>query len=167
MNVDKYIVLVEKQEEQLQFPHFNRKDAWDLGKIFAEEILNKNYALSVSIRLLNGLILFQYSPEGTVLNNESWMARKFNTVREMETSTLLFTLRMQRGKQTLENRVPEPKLYVTGGGGFPIRVAGTGLVGAALVSGLPGVQDHNVLVECISRYLKARDVPVIPEKAKL
>jgi uncharacterized protein (UPF0303 family) len=167
MNVDKYITLVEKQEEKLQFPHFNRMDAWELGKVFAEEILEKNYALSVNIRLLSGLILFQYAPEGTTLDNESWMARKFNTVREMDASTLLFTLRMKKGKQTLENRVPEPKRYVTGGGGFPIRIAGAGLIGAVLVSGLPGLQDHNILVECISRYLNVQDTPMISDKAKL
>jgi uncharacterized protein (UPF0303 family) len=167
MNYDKYITLVEKQEELLQFPHFNRKDAWELGREFAQDILDNNHKLSVSIRLLNGHILFHYSPEGTSLNNESWISRKFNTVREMDASTLLFTLRLQKRKQTLEERGLDPRLYVTGGGGFPIRVAGTGLVGAVMVSGFPGLEDHNALVEGISRYLNLPDVPRIPAKTKL
>jgi uncharacterized protein (UPF0303 family) len=166
MNYDKYIALVEKQEELLQFPHFNRGDAWELGKEFARDILDNNHKLSVSIRLLNGLILFQYFPEGTGLNNESWMTRKFNTVREMDASTLLFTLRLRDRKQTLEDRGLDPGRYVTGGGGFPIRVAGTGLVGAILVSGFSGLEDHNILVEGISRYLDLADVPRIPAKTK-
>jgi uncharacterized protein (UPF0303 family) len=167
MKIDKYIALVEQQEEALQFPHFNRRDAWELGNEFVRDILDKKIALAVSIRLLNGLILFQYSSEGTTLNNESWITRKFHTVRDLDASTLLNTLRLQKRKETLEGRGLDPKYYVSGGGGFPIRIRGTGLIGAALVSGLPGLQDHNMLIECISRYLKAADVPRIPQNTKL
>jgi uncharacterized protein (UPF0303 family) len=167
MKIDKYIALVEQQEEALEFPHFNRRDAWELGKEFVQHILDKKLPLAVSIRLLSGLILFHYSSEGTTLNNESWMTRKFHTVRDLDASTLLNTLRLQKRKETLEGRGLDPKYYVSGGGGFPIRVKGTGLVGATLVSGLPGLQDHNTLVECISRYLKVSDVPRIPQGAKL
>jgi uncharacterized protein (UPF0303 family) len=167
MKIDKYIALVEGQEEALQFPHFNRRDAWELGKEFVRDILDKGIALAVNIRLLNGLVLFHYSAEGTTPDNEAWMTRKFHTVRDLDASTLLHTLRLQKRKKTLEERGLDPSYYVSGGGGFPIRVRGTGLIGAALVSGLPGLQDHNMLVECISRYLKVPDVPRIPQNAKL
>ncbi len=39
MDLKQQIALVESQEELLQFNHFSNQDAWELGKIFAEEAL--------------------------------------------------------------------------------------------------------------------------------
>ncbi|GHV74864.1 UPF0303 protein [Spirochaetia bacterium] len=162
MDLDTAIGIVEKQEAQLQFPHFSRKDAWDLGNVMVGEIFDKNYAISASIRLISGLIVFQYFPEGTNLNNNFWMTRKFNTLRDKEASSLLTTLRWQRNGEDLAQQGLSPQEYVMSGGGFPIVVKGTGLVGAALVSGLPHLQDHDILVELISRYLGVSGVPRLP-----
>jgi uncharacterized protein (UPF0303 family) len=167
MNVDKLITIAEKQEELLQFPHFNRNDAWELGNVFVKKIQENSYPMTVSIRLSNGLIAFHYAAEGTRPDNESWLTKKFNVVRDMEVSSLLNTLRIIKKKSTLEERGLDPKFYVWGGGGFPIRVKGTGVVGAAAVSGLPGLQDHATLVECIAVYLKTADVPWIPANTKI
>jgi uncharacterized protein (UPF0303 family) len=40
-------------------------------------------------------------------------------------------------------------------------------VGVALVSGLPSLQDHDILVETISRFLGVSGVPRIPLDAGL
>ncbi|GHV39792.1 UPF0303 protein [Spirochaetia bacterium] len=162
MEIDEGIGIVEKQEELLRFTHFSRADVWKLGKELVSKIQDEGFALSVSIRLNSGFVLFQYAPEGTTANNENWMTRKFNTVRDMEISSLLNSLRLKQQNKTLENKGLDPRLYAAGGGGFPIRLKGTGVIGAVIASGLPHLQDHDVLVECISRHLKARDVPRIP-----
>jgi uncharacterized protein (UPF0303 family) len=167
MRLDKYIAIVEKQEELLQFPHFTRKDAWDLGNIFVSEILEKKYALAISIRLSSGFIIFQYAPEGTNPNNDYWMTRKANLVRDKEASSLLTTLRWGKKGETLIDQGLDSTKYVACGGGFPIRVQGAGVIGAAIVSGLPHLQDHDILVECIGRYLQVNDAPRIPLNAKL
>ncbi|MDR2185665.1 MAG: heme-binding protein [Treponema sp.] len=167
MNMDKYIALVKKQEELLRFPHFNRQDAWDLGNIFVSEILNKNLELAVSIRLLSGMVLFQYAPEGTNLNNEHWMTRKFNLVRDKEQSSLLTLLIWKGKKESVLQQGLDPGKYVACGGGFPIRIENSGVAGAVLVSGLPHLTDHDVLVECISRYLRVTNAPRIPANAKI
>ena len=167
MNLDKCISIAEKQESALCFPNFNRKDAWELGQLMASRILEESLPLAVSIRLTSGFVLFQYAPEGTASNNENWMRRKFNVVRDMEQSSLLYTMRLQKKKQTLENRGLDPQYYATSGGGFPIRVSGTGVIGVVVVSGLPHVADHDFVVDSISRFLKITDVPRLPLNTKI
>ena len=43
--------------------------------------------------------------------------------------------------------------YAPHGGGFPLLVAGTGVVGVVLVSGLPQEQDHALIVEALEAFL--------------
>lgn len=167
MNLDRYIAIVRRQEELLQFSHFDRKDAWDLGNIFVSEIAARNHALSVSIRLFSGLNVFQYAPEGTNLNNEHWMTRKFNMVRDKEQSSLLTAMVWKQGKESVLQQGLDPARYAACGGGFPVRVRGNGVIGAVLVSGLYHLMDHAILVECIGRYLGVSGVPGIPEKVQI
>jgi uncharacterized protein (UPF0303 family) len=162
MDIDAGIAILERQEEELQFSHFNRQDVWKLGKELAAKVLDEGLNLSVSIRLLNGFTLFQYAPEGTTLNNGVWMEKKFNVVRELEISSLLNTLRLMKRKQSLEDRGLDSRVYAWGGGGFPIRVRGTGLVAVAVASGLPHLRDHDTLVEGIAKILRVKDPARLP-----
>jgi uncharacterized protein (UPF0303 family) len=157
-----YIEIMEKQEKILQFPHFNRADAWDLGHVFADIIRGKKLPAPVCIRLLSGLIVFQWAGEGTNPDNEYWMIRKFHIVRDMEESSLLFAARIKKKGETLESRGLDPRLYAAAGGGFPVRIQGSCLAGAVTVSGMPQVKDHALLIEGISRYLGV-DAPRLPE----
>jgi uncharacterized protein (UPF0303 family) len=167
LDLDTAIKFAEQQEEILQFPHFSRRDAWELGKILVDDILERNLTLSVSIRLTSGLVLFQYLAEGTTANNESWMTRKFNVVRELEISSLLNMLRLKKRNQTLENKVLDPKFYAFSGGAFPIRIKGSGLIGAVAASGLPHLADHDTIVNAIGRFLGLQDCPRIPLEAEV
>ncbi|MDR1905232.1 MAG: heme-binding protein [Treponema sp.] len=162
LDLDAAIELAEQQEQILQFPHFSRKDAWELGKILVNHILERNLVLSVSIRLTSGLVLFQYLTEGTTANNESWMTRKFNVVRELETSSLLNMLRLKKRNQSLENKGLDPKFYAMSGGAFPIRLKGSGLIGAVAASGLPHLADHDAIISAIGRFLGIQNFPHIP-----
>jgi uncharacterized protein (UPF0303 family) len=167
LDLDTAIKFAEQQEEILQFPHFSRRDAWELGKILVNDILEHNLVLAVSIRLTSGLVLGQYLAEGTTANNESWMTRKFNVVRELEISSLLNTLRLKKRNQTLENKGLDPKLYALSGGAFPIRVKGSGLTGVVAASGLPHLADHDAIVSAISLFLGLPDCPHIPLDADI
>ena len=165
MNIDECISVVEKQENTLRFSCFDRKGAWELGQLMASRILREKLELSVSIRLISGLVVFQYAPEGTAVNNENWMTRKFNIVRDMEVSSLLNALRLRKKNQTLESRGLDPRSYAASGGGFPIHVSGTGVIGAVIVSGLPHLEDHGFVVESLGRFLKILNVPQVPSDA--
>jgi uncharacterized protein (UPF0303 family) len=167
LDLDAAIQFAEQQEAILQFPHFSRRDAWELGNILASDISEHNLALAASIRLTSGLVLFQCLPEGTSANNESWMTRKFNVVRELEISSLLNTLRLKKRNQTLEDKGLDPKLCALSGGAFPIRVKGSGLIGAVTASGIPHLADHDAIVSAISRFLGVSDCPHIPLDADI
>jgi uncharacterized protein (UPF0303 family) len=167
MDIDEGIAILKKQEEILQFTHFNRQDVWRLGKDVVTKVLEEGLRFSVSIRLRDGLVLFQYASEGTSAGNESWMTKKFNTVREMEVSSLLCTLNHKKQNRTMESRGYDPRLYAATGGGFPIRVRGVGLIGVIVGSGLPHLHDHDVLVQCLAKALRVRDLPGIPLDAGL
>jgi uncharacterized protein (UPF0303 family) len=162
MDIDEGMAILKKQEELLQFNHFTRQDAWKLGKELVNIIQGEGIGLSLSIRLRDGLILFQYLPEGTNQNNESWMTRKFNTVRMFETSSLLNSLRLKKNNQTFDGRGYDPRLFAASGGGFPIRLRGAGVIGAVVASGRPHLQDHDTLIEALIRHLRIKDVPRIP-----
>ena len=165
MDLDNYISIVEKQEKLLRFSHFDRKDAWELGQFMVSRILRENLALAVSIRLASGFILFQYAPDGTAANNVNWIIRKFNVVRDLEISSLLNLLQFKKRNITMESKGLDLKNYADSGGGFPVNVAGTGVVGAVVVSGLPHLMDHQFLVDSISGFLKVQDVPRLPADA--
>jgi uncharacterized protein (UPF0303 family) len=167
LDLDTAIKFAEQQEALLQFPNFSRRDAWELGKILADDILERNLTLGVSIRLASGLVLFQYLTEGTSANNESWMTRKFNTVCELEISSLLNTFRLKKRNQTLEDIGLDPKCYALSGGAFPIRIKGSGLIGAVAASGFPHLADHDAIVNAIGRFLGVSNCPHIPLDAGL
>ena len=154
----------EQHEQVLRFEHFSNSDAWQLGKFLVDKVAEKNYQLAISIRRINGNIIFQHVFEGTNLNNETWMNRKFNTVARTEWSSLrawaIFT--------TLNEPVPAHGLsesdYVFCGGGFPIRLKTGEVVGAVMVSGLYHTDDHDFIVEALSQYLEISEkLPLIAD----
>ena len=47
----------------------------------------------------------------------------------------------------------DPNDYAFGGGGFPILLRGTGMIGVVAVSGLTHWEDHALVVRCIEAFL--------------
>ncbi len=162
MELDERLAIVSAQEELLRFETFTHEDAWELGKIFVAEAMDKDLKIAISIKLMSGLTLFQYSAEGANLSNESWIDRKFRTVLNFEMSTLRYALWLKQRGSSLEERGLDPTKFVACGGGFPIYVEGVGTVGVAIVSGLTDVRDHEVIVKCISRFIGEDNVPHYP-----
>lgn len=158
--IENAIEIVTKQEELLWFDHFSAEDAFDLGCFMVNEMKKRNIYLSVAIRKLNGKVVFQYAPDSTTSSNIHWMQKKFNTVAYLEKSSLLADLVLLEKGQTLADHDLSGNEYVACGGGFPIRVKGTGMVMVLTVSQLPHVEDHAFIVDCISKYLKV-EVPKI------
>jgi len=50
----------------------------------------------------------------------------------------------------------DPREYAAHGGAFPVVVRGTGQVGTITVSGLPGPQDHQLVVDVLKDYLQVK-----------
>ncbi len=161
MNFAKLDKIVREQEALLRFEHFNSRDAWDLGKLMVEEAIAEQAEMAICIRKLNGYILFQYGSDGTSLNNQAWMQRKFNTVMLNERSSLGMYISSKITGEDVSVHGLDSKSYVFCGGGFPIYVQDVGTVAVVTVSNLPHVEDHRFVTNCLSKYLNKTDVPVI------
>ncbi|NCC63230.1 MAG: hypothetical protein EOM15_01060 [Spirochaetia bacterium] len=158
MEIQEAISILKQQEEALHFESFTAEDAWELGKIFVADAMDRDLSIAVSIRSMSGKILFHYACEGTCYGSQGWLDRKFNTVKHFEISTLRYAYLLKAKGGTLTDRGLDPTQFVTCGGGFPIFVDGVGVVAAAMVSGLTDIEDHEVLVRCISRFLEVDEV---------
>lgn len=167
MIIDELLSMLEMQEEILQFTHFTNEDAWELGNIIVSEIKKRQLSVAVTIRLNNGYTLFRYAANGTNLQNDRWMDRKFNTVRQTEKSTLHAYMLLQKSEKTMADWFLDENDFAAAGGGFPIYVEEVGVIGAVIVSGLPHVADHDLVVKCISRYLHIDEVPRIRGDVRL
>lgn len=166
MELKQIKALLAEQEQQLRFEKFDAEDVWKLGELMAKSVLETDTALVVCLRSITGFVQFQYAPKGTNLNNQNWMERKFNTVCLMEKASLSVLVEAKISNEGVVEHGLDPKEYVFGGGAFPIRLKSGELVGVALSSGLPHLQDHNFLIDSISKYLGV-EVPALDASIKL
>jgi uncharacterized protein (UPF0303 family) len=148
------IACMKMQEEVLRFKKFDESDAWALGSIMRDQAERKALPMVMDIRI--GIRpMFYFAMPGTTPENPDWVRRKVNTVmrfhkssyrvgREYEEKGVGFDV--TRGIDVME--------YANAGGGFPIHIIGTGVVGAITVSGIPQREDHNFVTEAIATFLK-------------
>ena len=155
--------ILKKQEELLQFDHFNYEDAYALGTFKVEHARKNNITIAVSIRMNNGCIVFQHCPDGTNLLNQKWMDRKFNTVKLMERSSLLSALIWKKDGDTPAVHGLAGEDYALCGGGFPIRIKGSDtVIGAVISSNLYHIADHEFVTECLRKFLNCPEAPEFP-----
>jgi uncharacterized protein (UPF0303 family) len=140
-----------RQEELVRFSHFTARDAWEVGRFLTERAYEQGVALSICIRRLNGAVLFAHLMEGTTLDNQRWMDRKFRTVSLTEKSSL--RVWAEAAGQTPEDRGLPAGEYAFCGGGFPIRLRTGELAAVATVSNLPHYRDHAFLTSGLAAYL--------------
>ena len=106
-----------------------------------------------------GHLWFSCVTEGATPGQGNWIRRKRNTVRHFARSTYAVGRKLEREGATLAGRHGLGEAdFVAHGGGFPIVLAGTGMVGTVVLSGLPQRDDHNLVVDALAEVLGV-DVP--------
>ena len=144
---------LEEQERLLQFPKFSADDAWTLGCMLVENA--KKRALQPAFEItLNGYTVFRYGFGATNPHNAQWLRRKQNTVQVTHMSSLRAGLLLETSGEDPEKdwHLP-PADYAFLGGGFPLTLRGTGVVGAICCSGLPHRTDHQIVTDTVAAYL--------------
>lgn len=141
-----------KQEELLQFTAFDESIAWQLGNAIRERAISRGQSVSIDIRKGDDCLFFSAMP-GTAPTNADWARRKRNLVNLLHTSSYVVGLKRELGENIVERTGLELRDFAPHGGGFPVRVKGTGVVGSITVSGLPQREDHKLVVELIAEYL--------------
>ena len=149
------------QEELLRFDHFSNRDAWNLGSFLVQRVFDRQIDMAISIRKLNGNVIFQFATQNTTLSNQQWMQRKFNTVSLTESSSLRAWATAALKGQSLSDQGISPEDYAFCGGGFPIRLKSGELVAVLIVSNLPHKQDHGFIIDSLSEWLGVPDVPTV------
>ena len=140
-----------EQEEKFRFERFSRRDALNIGLKLIENAEKQAQPVAVEITV-NGLVVFRYFMEGSKPESELWLARKRNAVDLMETSSLRFFAELEDAGETFADRKLDPNEYAAGGG-FPIRLRGTGVIGSICVSGYPDhVDDHQLIINTLAEY---------------
>lgn len=142
-----------EEEKTLQFDSFSHDDALNLGLKLIE--VSQGYSGPIAVEIIiNGLIVFRYYPDGTSKFHEMWLKRKSNMVRVREISTLRAFAELEvSGEDPEKDWFLHPKDYAVCGGGFPIRIKDGSVIGSICVSGLPHLEDHEILIKGIKKFL--------------
>lgn len=153
LTLEQKITIYKEQEERLQFETFNNNDAWNIGSAIALRAIEENLPIAIDITL-NGYQLFRYGCIGSNLHNDKWMKRKMNTVNTVHKSSIHAGAILALNELDMKNNwYLDPMEYAQVGGGFPIIIRGTGVVGTICVSGLPDYLDHQVIIDALEEYL--------------
>lgn len=152
-NYDALIAELRRQEEQLQFGRFTNDDAITLGMRLVAVGRDDGKPIAVDIRR-NGHQLFHAALAGTSADNDAWIRRKGNVVDRFGHSSYLVGTQWRAKGTTFEASAGlDPELYAAHGGAFPLLIRGVGPVGTITVSGLPQVEDHELVVRVIREFL--------------
>ncbi|MCA0434479.1 MAG: heme-degrading domain-containing protein [Proteobacteria bacterium] len=153
MSLESDIALIKRQEELLQFSKFDEADAWALGQSMRALAEKKKLPLVMEIRVA-GRPLFYTALPGTTSENPDWVRRKVNTVMRFAAASYRVGLQYRLSGNAFDaSRGLNPIDYAPAGGGFPIHIKGTGVVGSVTVSGIPQREDHGFVVEALAAFL--------------
>ncbi len=166
MSITEDISKIEEQELHLQFRAFDEGDAWKLGYQMRDAAAARKLPLVIDIRIGQRQLFFAALP-GTSADNSDWVRRKANSVMRFHKSTYRINREVEaKGGAFDISRGIDLKDFVHAGGGFPIHIIGTGIVGSITVSGIPQRDDHGFVVEQLCIYLNkdAAGLALPPEK---
>ncbi|MEU1115725.1 MULTISPECIES: heme-degrading domain-containing protein [unclassified Streptomyces] len=143
------------QERRLVLPHFTYDDAWALGTLLVELARERGAPVAVDIRR-GGQQLFHAALPGSTPDNDAWIDRKRRVVERYQCSSLQVGTRFRAKGTTFEDSSRlDPDTYAAHGGAFPLAVEGAGVVGTVVVSGLPQIEDHALVVAALERFIAA------------
>lgn len=147
------IARVDGEISELQYPHFTKDDALNLGLLLVE--LGKSRKLPIAIDISRAdQVLFHVALDGATPDNEHWVRAKQRTAARYEIPSLLVGLRARlRGSRIEDQGWFDESVYAAHGGCFPVYVTGVGAVATVTVSGLPQQEDHDLVVEALREIL--------------
>jgi len=145
-----------KQEEYFSFSSFTNEDAISLGQEMLKIATSQKAPVIVQVRI-GEQIIFHSALTGSSSKNDWWINRKYRVVEKFKHSSMYVRVSFEEKNQSFEEDSGlDNELYAAHGGGFPIIVAGQGVVGVALVSGLPQVEDHKMIIQGLTNFKQAK-----------
>lgn len=147
------------EEQLLQFERFDADTAAALGAALVARARSASRPVTVEIKLGDAVVFAQAMP-GASPDHADWIRRKNNLVGRTGHSSF-YTHNEVRQAGGDHDRLPglDMRDYAAHGGAYPLVVRGRGAVGTATVSGLPGADDHALVVAALRDYLKIGEAP--------
>jgi uncharacterized protein (UPF0303 family) len=151
---------VAQQERLLQFETFSAESAWAIGSALRADAIARQAGMTFEIQIAER-VLFSCSTLNASAGQADWIRRKRNTVMRFGKSSYAVGLQLKlEGKDFAERHELSLADYAAHGGGFPIVLKGTGLVGTVVSSGLDQRTDHAMVVQALSASLGV-EVPAL------
>jgi len=148
-----------RQAALLQFDSFGNEAALDIGLTLVALARADGKAVAVEIRR-NGMLLFAHGMGGTAPDHADWIRRKSNLVNRTGHSSMFVHADVKANGGDIDAMPAfDAREYAAHGGAFPVVVRGTGQVGTITVSGLPGAEDHALVVRALQAYLGLAEEP--------
>jgi uncharacterized protein (UPF0303 family) len=142
-----------REEDELQFDRFTNDDAWALGSALVATARERQLPVAIEITR-NHQCLFHAALSGATPDNASWIERKSRVVQRFSHSSLYVGQASRESGTTFEEEFGlDPAEYAAHGGAFPILIRAVGPVGVVVVSGLPQVDDHRMVVTALRAHL--------------
>ncbi|HEY8198865.1 MAG TPA: heme-degrading domain-containing protein, partial [Candidatus Limnocylindrales bacterium] len=128
----------------------------ELGRQMSQAAAERGLPIVIQIRSGERLVFVAALP-GSTASNDEWAQRKARVTAHFEQSSLLVRMLNEReGTDVNTRHALSPERFQAHGGAFPLRVAGVGVIGSVVVSGLPQVDDHAFVVERLDAFLHSR-----------
>ena len=152
-SIERDLGIIAEQERLLQFETFSATTTWLLGSRLRAEAVERAAAMTFEIQLA-GRTLFFASTDGAPAGQADWIRRKRNVVARFGRSSYAVGLELELSGKTIEQRHGLTLAdYAMHGGGFPLALRGTGLVGTVVASGLTQRTDHAIVVDALAAIL--------------
>ncbi|KAH9835999.1 UPF0303 protein [Teratosphaeria destructans] len=161
---------IEAIDLALAFPGFTSQTAWRLGSMLRNKLLAfaKPTVIDISLAHGNHCLFHAVTHSGTAPDNDSWVARKRNTVLRFGTSTWYMHNKFQGDELAFAAKYglgDSAASYAIHGGGWPLRVRGVeGVVAVVVVSGLKQDQDHAIIVQTVGELLEELGIEIGEKK---
>ncbi len=132
----------------------------ELGNRLVTLALDENLPVVIAI-CYQGQKVFQRALPGTNAENDVWIQRKINSVYLTGHSSLSLreSLKEILNLNELEYPLHSGELGICGGG-FPLHSLDNELVGVVVVSGLPHLEDHQLIIRVLADFPSEKEKKV-------
>ncbi|NGZ85934.1 heme-degrading domain-containing protein [Duganella sp. SAP-35] len=147
-----------RQEQLLQFDSFDNETALALGLKAVELARAAGQKVAVNVTR-DGLVQFYHGMQGMTADHDNWIRRKSNLVNRTGHSSFYIHNEVKNAGGDID-ALPglDARDFAAQGGSFPLVVKGKGRIGTITVTGLPGSDDHALVVATLKAYLKIADL---------
>ena len=135
--------------KKIEVDNFSNRIALEMGLKILDLAKSRNQHIAVEICRLNHTV-FIYIDDSLPADKHNWLRRKANIAKLLEESSLSVKNDMKEGNLTLDKTFGlDEKDFLVRGGSIPIFVKNAGMMATITVSGLPDVEDHNIIIDAL------------------